>query len=131
MLVKAAAGGLAPLPAMPSWPQGLIVGGGMVVALGAGAGDLVQINDSHFGPFTLSALGNAASVQIEAGAADGVGKQFDGPVAMALGANARLYFSPQPRSDPTRFNPSVTIAAAKPAATLHKGRWAIFLHPPI
>jgi len=47
--------------------QGLIVGGGMVVALGAGAGDLVQINDSHFGPFTLWALGNAASVQIEAG----------------------------------------------------------------
>jgi hypothetical protein len=110
--------------------QGLNVSISTVINLGWGANDFVQINDSHFYVFVLYALGNAANVQIEAGAADGVGTQFDGPVTMVLGANAQIFISPLLSSDQTRFNSVVTIVGGIPKAILHRSSKAVFAFPP-
>jgi hypothetical protein len=109
--------------------QGLHVTGSTSLTLGSGTGDSVQINDSHFNAFTLSAAGSAASVQIENGAADGTGTQFDGAVSITLGGSAQLTFSPLAGSDQTKFSSSVTITAVAPNALFHRQN-VVFVKPP-
>jgi len=110
--------------------QGLNVALSTVIALGAGANDTAQINDSHFNAFALSALGTGANVQIEAGPADGVGTIFDGPVSMAFGPSAQLFISPQTTSDQTTFHSFVTIVGGLPKAVLHRSSKAVFTFAP-
>jgi hypothetical protein len=85
------------------------------LALGGGS-NMVQIDDSHFKNFKLDSSGSNTRVEIESGAADGTGTQFDGATVIKIGGGAQLVFSPLGTSDQTVFNGNLNINAGAPNA---------------
>jgi hypothetical protein len=95
----------------------LHVTGSTLLLLGGGA-NAVQIDDSHLNNFALFSSGTGTRVDIEAGAADGIGTQFDGVALFVVGGGAQLNFSPLASSDQTVFRGSLIILAGSPHALL-------------
>jgi hypothetical protein len=95
----------------------LHVTGSTLLLLGGGA-NAVQIDDSHLNNFVLFSSGSGTRVDIEAGAADGIGTQFDGVALFVVGGGAQFNFSPLATSDQTVFHGSLIILAGSPHALL-------------
>jgi hypothetical protein len=88
-----------------------------LLSLGGGT-NAVQIDDSHLNDFVLLSSGSGTKVDIEAGAADGIGTQIDGIALLVLGGGAQLNFSPLATSDRTTFGGNLIILAGVPHAVL-------------
>jgi hypothetical protein len=95
----------------------LHVTGSTLLLLGGGA-NAVQIDDSHLNNFVLFSSGSGTRVDVEAGAADGIGTQFDGVALFVVGGGAQLNVSPLATSDQTVFRGSLIILAGNPHALL-------------
>jgi hypothetical protein len=106
----------------------LHVTGTTLLLLGGGANS-VQIDDSHLNNFVLWSTGSGTRVDIEAGATDGIGTQFDGIALFVLGGGAQLNFSPLGTSDQTTFGGSLIILAGSPHAVLTRQN-VVFARPP-
>ena len=95
----------------------LHVTGSTLLLLGGGV-NAVQIDDSHLSDFALFSSGSGTRVDIEAGAADGIGTQFDGVALFVVGGGAQFNVSPLATSDQTAFRGSLIILAGSPHALL-------------